>query len=69
MIITLASPVPEKVCVTVFTLLVNVAVPEAVPGEPEAGVNVTLKVWDCPAARVSGKVAPLMENALPPPPL
>jgi len=39
---TFDVPTPESVGATLFILLANVIVPDAAPGEPEAGANVTL---------------------------
>lgn len=39
---TFDVPVPENVGATLLTLLANVTLPAAVPGEPDAGAKVTL---------------------------
>ena len=41
----LGVPVPDRFCVTLFRLLVTVILPEAGPGDPDAGANVMLNVW------------------------
>jgi hypothetical protein len=44
-------------------LLTTVTLPERLPAE--AGVNVTLKDFDCPAARVTGSAIPLVLKPVP----
>jgi len=42
---TFEVPVPDKVCATLLRPLTNEMLPEAGPGEPDAGANVTLNCW------------------------
>ena len=63
---TFEVPVPEKLWITLFRPLRNVTLPEAGPGEPEAGANVTLYCVLPPAGMVNGKVRPEIEKAADP---
>jgi hypothetical protein len=42
---TFEVPAPDRVSVTLLSALVKEMLPEAGPGDPEAGANMTLNVW------------------------
>jgi len=56
-------PLTGKVVGELVAVLTTVTLPERLP--VEAGAKVTLKVLDCPAARVMGNVIPLVLKPVP----